>query len=73
MRWMPILDPAVPQMTSDAVYLSGHSIDAFVMTSDGGEVFTGNWWPGEVAYPDFFADGTSDWWQMWMNTLYQDV
>ncbi|GAW03388.1 glycoside hydrolase family 31 protein [Lentinula edodes] len=46
--------PPMPQM-------SGHELDTFVKNPDGSE-YIGKVWPGYTVFPDWFADGTQQWW-----------
>lgn len=60
-RTVPIVDPGVKVDPDYRVYSQGRSIDAFVQTKSG-TAWTGNVWPGESVWPDFFHKPVGQWW-----------
>lgn len=67
-HYIPIVDSAIynpnPDNQSDAygTYSRGHDMDAFMLTANGSEEYTGAVWPGYTVFPDWLSEKTSDWW-----------
>jgi len=76
MKYVPILDAAIAARPSGAdgyeAYTEAESKGLFIKTQDG-ETLTGQVWPGDAAFPDFFAGETSGWWGKWLSDLYSKV
>jgi len=76
MRYVPIIDAAIAVRPAAAagypVYTEGLTQDVFIKT-DKGEVFVGEVWPGDSAFPDFLAANTGAWWGKWLSALYSQV
>jgi alpha-glucosidase (family GH31 glycosyl hydrolase) len=64
MHYIPILDAGVAKRENQnyTAYESGVKQDVFIKTEKG-ENFVGLVWPGDAVFPDFFNNGTSNWWQ----------
>jgi len=63
MKYIPIIDAGVAKRSSGyEAYTDGVSKDIFVKAPVDDEIFTGQVWPNDASFPDFFADGASDWW-----------
>ncbi len=60
-RIVPIVDPGVKRDPEYAVYRDGVEKDVFCKSIEG-EIFFGEVWPGESAFPDFTDNRVSDWW-----------
>lgn len=61
-RYVLILDPGVHAVGGPYVtYQKGHDMDVFLKAADGSDLL-GVQWPGEVAWPDWFAPNTEKWW-----------
>jgi alpha-glucosidase len=60
-RYVLILDPAIHAVGNQSSYLRGHEKNVFLKAADGNDLL-GVQWPGVVAWPDWFAPQTSDWW-----------
>lgn len=56
-----IIDPAVPKLSGNPVYESGHDADAYCRDPRG-DVVTGVQWSGWTVYPDFTSDRIREWW-----------
>jgi alpha-glucosidase (family GH31 glycosyl hydrolase) len=41
--------------------MTGKEKDVFIKTKDG-DILTGNVWPIQAAFPDFFKKETNQWW-----------
>jgi alpha-glucosidase len=60
-RYILILDPGIHAVGDYAPYQKGHEMDVFLKAADGSDLL-GVQWPGEVAWPDWFAPQTQKWW-----------
>ncbi|MFP4384188.1 MAG: TIM-barrel domain-containing protein [Spirochaetia bacterium] len=56
-----IIDPGIKRDTGFPVYLDGIKKEMFCKRSTG-EVYTGQVWPGGVAFPDFTRKDVQEWW-----------
>ena len=67
-HYIPIVDSAIyhpnPENASDAygTYDRGHDLNAFMLTNDGSEEYIGAVWPGYTVFPDWYSNGTQEWW-----------
>jgi len=73
MHYIPILDAGLAQRGSgyDA-FADGVSQDALLKT-ESGEIFSGQVWPGDASFPDFFSDEGEDWWKEWLGKFHDAV
>jgi alpha-glucosidase len=60
-RYVLILDPGVHAVGDYAPYEKGKEMDVFLKAADGSDML-GVQWPGAVAWPDWFAPNTQEWW-----------
>ncbi|EIW75810.1 glycoside hydrolase family 31 protein [Coniophora puteana RWD-64-598 SS2] len=64
-HYIPIVDVAIatPQNSTDlyAPFVDGFEKDVWIKNPNG-TVFVGSLWPGFVAWQDWFAPNTQDWW-----------
>ncbi|KAG9193790.1 alpha-glucosidase [Alternaria panax] len=61
-RYILILDPGIHAVGGQYVtYKKGHDMEVFHKAADGSDLL-GLQWPGEVAWPDWFAPNTEKWW-----------
>lgn len=60
-RYVLILDPGIHAVGNYSTYQKGHDMDVFLKAADGTDSL-GVQWPGEVAWPDWFAPNTQKWW-----------
>ncbi|CAI6319435.1 unnamed protein product [Periconia digitata] len=60
-RYVLILDPGVHAVAEQASYARGHEQGVFLKAADGSDLL-GVQWPGSVAWPDWFAPQTTEWW-----------
>lgn len=60
-RYVLILDPGIHAVGNYPTYQKGHDMDVFLKAADGTDLL-GVQWPGEVAWPDWFAPNTQQWW-----------
>ncbi|RAR08968.1 glycoside hydrolase family 31 protein [Stemphylium lycopersici] len=60
-RYVLILDPGVHAVGDYPPYQKGQEMDVFLKAADGSDML-GVQWPGEVAWPDWFAPNTQEWW-----------
>jgi len=65
MHYIPIIDAGLAKRTEGyEAYTDGVNNNVFIQVSIDGknEVFTGQVWPDDAAFPDFFAENTPSWW-----------
>ena len=60
-RVITIIDPGVKVDAGYQVYDEGLAADVFCKT-EGGDVYTGQVWPGDTAFPDFVTEKARTWW-----------
>lgn len=60
-RVVPIVDPGVKKDPRYRVYQEGLEHDYFCRSLEG-ELYTGEVWPGESAFPDFTEEAVRQWW-----------
>lgn len=60
-RIVPIVDPGVKKDSNYTVYREGIDKDYFCKKLEG-NLFIGEVWPGESAFPDFTSDPVAHWW-----------
>lgn len=75
MKWVPILDAgtaARPLATENyPEYLDGVKNNVFLKIN--GEVFVGQVWPNDAAFPDFFDSRGIKWWQDNLDEMHKKV
>jgi alpha-glucosidase (family GH31 glycosyl hydrolase) len=64
MHYIPIIDAGLAKRNDYEAYTDGVNSNVFIQVSVNGqnEVFTGQVWPNDAAFPDFFAENTAGWW-----------
>jgi alpha-glucosidase (family GH31 glycosyl hydrolase) len=64
MRYVPIIDAGLAYRTdgSYSAFTDGVNKNVFMTINGGKEIFIGQVWPSDAAYPDYFAANTSQWW-----------
>lgn len=60
-RVVPIVDPGVKKDPSYSIYREGVENDYFCSYVEG-DLFFGEVWPGQSAFPDFTKDSAATWW-----------
>ncbi|KAF2655249.1 glycoside hydrolase family 31 protein [Lophiostoma macrostomum CBS 122681] len=68
-RYVLILDPGIHYITNYTTYTSGHEQGVFLKAADGSD-WLGSQWAGVVAWPDWFAQNTQQWWSDQFSTFY---
>lgn len=65
-RLVTILDPGIKKTEADepeySTFTRGASQKVFFSNREGNGYYTGNQWPGQVVWPDWFAPNTQSWW-----------
>ncbi|WP_196158173.1 glycoside hydrolase family 31 protein [Reinekea sp. G2M2-21] len=61
-RLVPIVDPGVKVDPEYRIYQQGVSADYFTHSAQG-DVWKGQVWPGESAWPDFYQSDVRKWWK----------
>ncbi|WP_338753242.1 glycoside hydrolase family 31 protein [Bacillus sp. FJAT-52991] len=68
---VPIVDPGVKRDPEYPVYLEGIQAGHFCQYAEG-DVYFGDVWPGESAFPDFTNQDVREWWGEWQK-FYTDL
>lgn len=58
---MPIVDAGIKIDPTDPTFKKGTDLGIWIKNEKGGDL-VGNVWPGNVHFPDFLNNKTSDWW-----------
>ena len=75
MQYIPILDAGIAQRQGGnySVYNTGVEQDVFVKAYNGGPDLTGEVWPVDAVYPNFFKQNTSVWWKKQLDEFQQNI
>ncbi|PAQ15651.1 alpha-glucosidase [Bacillaceae bacterium SAOS 7] len=68
---VPIVDPGVKRDPEYPVYLEGVRAGHFCRYAEG-DIYFGDVWPGESAFPDFTNQDAREWWGEWQK-FYTDL
>lgn len=60
-KFVPIIDPGIPDDANDYAYSKGLELDIFIKNS-AGKPYLGQVWPGPTVFPDFFNPKTYAYW-----------
>jgi alpha-D-xyloside xylohydrolase len=60
-KYVVIIDPGIPDDTSDYAYTKGLSMDIFIKDTSG-KPYLGQVWPGPTVFPDFFHPDAKSYW-----------
>ncbi|GMG16776.1 unnamed protein product [Phytophthora fragariaefolia] len=60
-KFVPIIDPGIPDDTNDYAYTKGLSMDIFIKDTSG-KPYLGQVWPGPTVFPDFFHPKAKSYW-----------
>jgi alpha-glucosidase (family GH31 glycosyl hydrolase) len=71
-HYIPIIDAGIAKRKGYEAYEDGLNQDVFIKT-DAGDVFTGQVWPDDAAFPDWFAPNTAAWWSKWLSDFQSKV
>jgi len=72
MHYIPIIDAGIAKREGYEVYEDGVNQDVFIKIENG-DVFTGQVWPDDAAFPDWFGENTASWWGNWLSKLHDQV
>jgi alpha-glucosidase (family GH31 glycosyl hydrolase) len=72
LHYVPIIDAGVARRAGLKSYEDGVSKDVFIKNPSG-DIFTGQVWPDDAAFPDWFAPNTAQWWQDQLTDLWNQV
>ncbi|CAI5743063.1 unnamed protein product [Hyaloperonospora brassicae] len=61
-KFVPIIDPGIPDDTADDAYTRGLAMDVFIKDTNG-EPYLGQVWPGPTVFPDFFHPRAKSFWR----------
>ena len=73
MHWIPIIDAGIAQRQGYDAYEDGMSQNIFIKSYDNLTVFTGQVWPDDAVYPDFFNKDAETYWQTYIGKLYEKI
>ena len=66
MHYIPIIDAGLAKRSEGyQPYTDGVEQNVYIMANGSSgepEIFTGQVWPDDAAYPDFLAENTNTWW-----------
>lgn len=64
-QYIPIIDAGIAQREGSnyTAYNSGKEMDVFIKAYEGGPDFTGEVWPVDSVFPNFFKENTTKWWK----------
>uniref|UniRef100_H3GKG8 alpha-glucosidase n=1 Tax=Phytophthora ramorum TaxID=164328 RepID=H3GKG8_PHYRM len=71
-KYVPILDPGIPDDARDYAYTKGLSMDVFIKDTSG-KPYLGQVWPGPTVFPDFFHPNAESYWGEKLEQLHQNV
>ncbi|GAB9477114.1 Family 31 glycoside hydrolase, partial [Globisporangium polare] len=60
-KFVPIIDPGIPDDKNDYAYTKGLELDIFIKDT-AGKPYLGQVWPGPTVFPDFFHPKTYSYW-----------
>ncbi|TDH67550.1 hypothetical protein CCR75_004934 [Bremia lactucae] len=68
-RFVPIIDPGIPDDTKDYAFTKGLTMDIFIKDTSG-KPYLGQVWPGPTVFPDFFHPKTKSYWSEQLQLMY---
>ncbi|KAG3048485.1 hypothetical protein PI125_g26710, partial [Phytophthora idaei] len=69
-KFVPIIDPGIPDDTNDYAYTKGLSMDIFIKDTSG-KPYLGQVWPGPTVFPDFFHPNAKSYWGEQIQLMYK--
>ena len=76
LKFVPIVDAGIAYKLDDSyrTFTEGKDKNVFLMSNKTtGEIFVGNVWPKEAAFPDFFHPNTQDWWSNELTQFHEQL
>ncbi|RLN89092.1 hypothetical protein BBJ28_00022691, partial [Nothophytophthora sp. Chile5] len=70
-KFVPIIDPGIPDDTADYAYTKGLSMDIFIKDTSG-KPYLGQVWPGPTVFPDFFHPDAKSYWGEQIQLMYKN-
>ncbi|POM61145.1 Alpha-glucosidase, partial [Phytophthora palmivora] len=70
-KFVPIIDPGIPDDTNDYAYTKGLSMDIFIKDTSG-KPYLGQVWPGPTVFPDFFHPNAKTYWAEQIQLMYKN-
>ncbi|CEG45520.1 family 31 glycoside hydrolase [Plasmopara halstedii] len=70
-KFVPIIDPGIPDDTNDFAYSKGLSMDIFIKDTSG-KPYLGQVWPGPTVFPDFFHPKAKSYWGEQLRLMYDN-
>uniref|UniRef100_M4B1X3 alpha-glucosidase n=1 Tax=Hyaloperonospora arabidopsidis (strain Emoy2) TaxID=559515 RepID=M4B1X3_HYAAE len=71
-KFVPIIDPGIPDDTDDYTYTRGLSMDIFIKDTSG-KPYLGQVWPGPTVFPDFFHPSATSFWGEQIQLMYKSL
>ncbi|TMW62649.1 hypothetical protein Poli38472_005267 [Pythium oligandrum] len=68
---VPIVDPGIPDDTTDYAYSRGLEYDVFIKDTKG-TPYLGQVWPGPTVFPDFFHPNATTYWSEQLTKFHKD-
>uniref|UniRef100_K3WMK3 Maltase n=1 Tax=Globisporangium ultimum (strain ATCC 200006 / CBS 805.95 / DAOM BR144) TaxID=431595 RepID=K3WMK3_GLOUD len=69
-KFVPIIDPGIPDDKADYAYSRGLELDVFIKDTKG-KPYLGQVWPGPTVFPDFFHPNASSYWSEQLNKFHK--
>ncbi|POM69554.1 Alpha-glucosidase [Phytophthora palmivora] len=70
-KFVPIIDPGIPDDNNDYAYTKGLSMDIFIKDTSG-KPYLGQVWPGPTVFPDFFHPNAKTYWAEQIQLMYKN-
>ncbi|KAG7401329.1 hypothetical protein PHYBOEH_001745 [Phytophthora boehmeriae] len=71
-KFVPIIDPGIPDDSKDYAYMKGLEMDIFIKDTNGNP-YLGQVWPGPTFFPDFFHPDAIAYWREQLQRLYKNI
>ncbi|RLN59864.1 hypothetical protein BBJ28_00019744 [Nothophytophthora sp. Chile5] len=69
-KFVPIIDPGIPDDKDDYAYTRGLEMDIFIKDT-AGKPYMGQVWPGPTVFPDFFHPKTHSYWSEQLQLMHK--
>ncbi|KAF1331225.1 Family 31 glycoside hydrolase, partial [Globisporangium splendens] len=71
-KFVPIIDPGIPDDKTDYAYSRGLELDVFIKDTKG-KPYLGQVWPGPTVFPDFFHPNASSYWSEQLDKFHKTL
>lgn len=69
-KFVPIIDPGIPDDENDYAYTRGLELDVFIKDT-AGKPYLGQVWPGPTLFPDFFHPKADSYWNEQLSRMHK--